>query len=138
MYFVDTNVFLRYLTNDDDPIKGERCRELLKKADAKQVELATHDAIVAEIVYVLESKKENGYALARGRIRELLYPLILIRGLRLPNRKAVLRALDLYAETTLDFEDALLVAYAETRTSRHLYSYDAGIDAVPSVVRSEP
>gem|GEM_PF-5062500 len=29
--FVDTNIFLRYLTKDD-PAKYERCREIFKKA----------------------------------------------------------------------------------------------------------
>lgn len=137
MYFVDTNIFLRYLTNDD-PSKAAKCRELLKQADAKRVELATNDAIIAEMVYVLSSKKQNGYGLERGRIRELLYPLVLIRGLKLTNRKGVLRALDIFAETELDFEDALLIAYAETRKSRLVYSYDTGIDAVSSVERREP
>jgi uncharacterized protein len=137
MYFVDTNVFLRYLTNDD-PKKAEACRALFGKADAKEIEIATSEAIVAEIVYVLESKKNNGYALARDCIRDFLYPLLSIKGLKLPNRSVCLRALDIYATTTLDFEDTLLIAAAEKEIERQVYSYDTGIDMVASVTRCEP
>lgn len=129
MYFLDTNIFLRYLTNDDKQ-KAICCKALFKKIENKTIEAATSDAIVSEIVYVLESKKENGYGLERDRIKDLLYPLLTLKGLRLNNRSACLQALELYASTKLDFEDALLIAYTEDEKEKQLYSYDSGIDAV--------
>jgi uncharacterized protein len=110
MYFVDTNVFLRYLTNDDQE-KAQRCFALLQKANTREIELVTNEAVVTEIVYVLSSKK--WYSLSRERIRELLYPLLRVRGLHLFNKSRYLRALDLYAQHTLDFEDCVIIAHME-------------------------
>jgi predicted nucleic acid-binding protein len=36
MPFVDTNIFLRYLTKDD-PDKAQACFELFKRAEANQI-----------------------------------------------------------------------------------------------------
>jgi predicted nucleic-acid-binding protein len=113
-------------------------QELLKRADAREVELSTSEAIISEVVYVLESHKQNGYGLPRERIRNLLYPLLSIRGLQLSHRAVCLRALDIYASTQLDFEDTLLIAAAELEEEKSLYSYDGGIDTVTSVRRQEP
>ena len=37
-YFVDTNIFIRYLTNDD-PVKADRVEKLLSEAAAGKVRL---------------------------------------------------------------------------------------------------
>lgn len=135
MAFVDTNIFLRYLTRDD-PDKAQACFRLFQQAQANQIALYSTEVVVAEVVYVLSSKKT--YDLARDEIRARLHPLLSMNGLRLPYRQAVLRALDLYAAHHIDFEDALIVARMERQKIRELYSYDRGFDPVPGVKRQEP
>ncbi len=135
MPFVDTNIFLRYLTRDD-PDKAQACFELFKRAEANQIALTATETVIAEVVYVLSSKRT--YNLPRDQIRARLYPLLTLRGLRLPQRRTVLRALDLYVTYPIDFEDALIVAHMERQTVRDLYSYDRDFDKVPSVNRQEP
>ncbi len=66
MQFVDTNVFIRYLTKDD-PDKAQACFELFRQAQANEVVLTTTEAVITEVVYVLSSKKT--YGLARTDIR---------------------------------------------------------------------
>lgn len=51
MTFVDTNIFVRYLTKDD-PAKAQACYELFKQAAANQITLTTTEAVIAEIVYL--------------------------------------------------------------------------------------
>ena len=135
MSFVDTNIFLRYLTRDD-PDKAQACFELFKRAEANQVTFTATETVIAEVVYVLSSKRT--YNLPRDQIRARLYPLISLQGLRLPQRRAVLRALDLYVAYEIDFEDALIVAHMERGAVRNLYSYDRDFDQVPGVKRQEP
>jgi predicted nucleic acid-binding protein len=135
MPFVDTNIFLRYLTKDD-PDKAQACFDLFKRANANQVTLTATETVIAEVVYVLSSKRT--YNLPRDEIRARLYPLISLQGLRLPQRRTVLRALDLYVAYEIDFEDALIVAHMERQTIRDLYSYDRDFDQVPGVNRQEP
>jgi predicted nucleic acid-binding protein len=135
MPFVDTNVFLRYLTKDD-PDKAQACFDLFKRAEANQVTLTATETVIAEVVYVLSSKRT--YNLPRDQVRARLYPLLTLRGLQLPQRRTVLWALDLYVAYEIDFEDALIVAHMERQAIRELYSYDRDFDEVPGVKRQEP
>jgi len=50
--FVDTNLFVRYLT-DDDPEKADRVEALLNAATAGKVKLITSDLVLAELIWVL-------------------------------------------------------------------------------------
>ena len=135
MPFVDTNIFLQYLTKDD-PDKAQACLELFKRAEANQITLTATETVIAEVVYVLSSKRT--YNLPRDQIRARLYPLLTLQGLRLPQRRTVLRALDLYVAYEIDFEDALIVAHMERGAIRDVYSYDRDFDEVPGVKRQEP
>ncbi len=135
MEFVDTNIFIRYLTNDD-PQKAQACFELFQKARDRAVQLTTSEAVIAEVVYVLSSKEV--YHLGRDEIRARLYPLLSVPGLKLPRRKVYLHALDLYAQYSVDFEDALTVAQMSHAKIQALYSYDRGFDRVPTLERLEP
>jgi predicted nucleic acid-binding protein len=135
MPFVDTNVLLRHLTRDD-PDKAQACFELFKRAEANQVTLTATETVIAEVVYVLSSKRT--YNLPRDQIRARLYPLLTLQGLRLAQRRTVLRALDLYVAYEIDFEDALIVAHMERQAIRELYSHDRDFDQVPGVKRQEP
>jgi predicted nucleic acid-binding protein len=76
MHFVDTNIFIRYLTRDD-PDKAKACFELFKRASTNEIALTTTEAVMSEVVYVLSSKKT--YNLARPDIRARLYPLLSVK-----------------------------------------------------------
>ncbi|MBV5339042.1 MAG: PIN domain-containing protein, partial [Deltaproteobacteria bacterium] len=52
--FVDTNLFIRYLTNDDSA-KADKVEKLLDDAAAGSLKLVTTEMVIAEIVWVLES-----------------------------------------------------------------------------------
>jgi len=135
MQFVDANIFLRFLTQDD-PDKARACLDLFRRADAGQVTLFTNETIIAEVVYVLSSPRL--YALDREAIRQRLLPLLTLSGLRMPNRGVVLRALELYESQPVDFEDALAVAYMEQQEMSGIISYDRDFDRFPHITRTEP
>ena len=133
--FVDTNIFLRYLTRDD-PDKAEACFQLLEKARKNEISLTTSESVIAEIVFILASPRL--YNLSRADVRARLYPLLTLEGLRLADRRKFMRALDLYTNYTIDFEDALTVAEMEQSEIKTLYSYDMDFDKIESVKRIEP
>ena len=99
--FVDTNVFLRYLT-DDDPEKAQRAEALFKKAVAGKVALQTSLLVVAEMVWTLESF----YQLNKDDIADKIGKILNTPNLRCEERTKVLEALDVYAEKNVDFIDA--------------------------------
>ncbi len=135
MEFLDTNVILRYLTRDD-PQKAERCYALFQGVKRKEIQLVTSESVLAEVVFVLSSKAL--YNEPRENIRALLLPIISLTSLRVPNRRAVLRALDLYASSRLDFEDALSIAHMERLKLDTIVSYDQDFDCAQGVKRREP
>ena len=137
MRFVDTNVFLRYLTGDDE-IKAQACYELFQRVNQGEEELFTCEAIVSEVVYVLSSTRAP-YRLSHDEIRARLVPILTLRGLRLPQKRVYLEALDLYASSPyLDFEDALAVAHMQRQGITEIVSYDRDFDRIAGIRRTEP
>ena len=136
MRLLDANIFLRFLTRDDET-KAQACSRLLHRLERGQEEASTCEAVLAEVVYVLESKAH--YALAHHEISARLRPLLALRGFKLPNKRTYLRALDLYeSHAFLDFEDAILAAQVERGLAEAIVSYDTDFDRVPGIVRLEP
>lgn len=136
MRYVDANVVIRYLTQDD-PAKGAACTALFRRVAAAQEEVTSCEAVIAEIVYVLSSR--SLYGLDRTDIHARLTVLLGFRGFRLRQKQVYLRALDLYAANTmLDFEDALCVAHMENEGVAEILTYDHDFDRVPAVKRAEP
>lgn len=133
--FVDTNIIVRLLARDD-PIKMARCRALFERAARGELELVTSESVILEVVQVLSSPRL--YRMARADLAAVLRPLIEIKGLRLDHKRSVLRALDLYESTKLDFTDCLAIEHARRAGLRGIYSYDQGFDRVPGVRRLEP
>ena len=133
--FVDTNILIRLLSRDDPP-KTQRCLALFQQARAGVVRLTTSESVIAEVVYVLASPVL--YRLQRADVTRLLRPIIEVKGLRVEHKRSVLRALDLYEQSNLDFEDCLTVEHMRRSGTSRLWSYDRGFDRLPGVTRQEP
>jgi uncharacterized protein len=133
--FIDANIIIRYLTNDD-PVKKQACFALLKQADEDKITLTTSEVAITEVVYVLASKRH--YHLPPEEIRKRLHPILSIRGLKLAHRQTYLRALELYVVYHFDFEDCLSLAHIERQQLSELYSYDQDFDRGGTVRRLEP
>ena len=137
MRFLDTNVIIRYLTRDDEA-KAADCYGLFQRVQQREEELLTCEAVVSEVTYVLSSSG-SPYRLTHEEIRERLLPILVLRGIRLSQKRVCLHALDIYAASPfLDFEDALAVAHMEHAGVNEIVSYDRDFDRVPGVRRVEP
>jgi predicted nucleic-acid-binding protein len=101
MGIVDANVVLRYLLDDHAELSA-RAAEIL---EGREVSLPVE--VACEVVYVLQKV----YAIGRHPIRQQLGDLINERLVSMERPVVFLKALDCYAETTLDFVDCLLWAY---------------------------
>jgi predicted nucleic acid-binding protein len=134
--FIDTKVFIRYLV-EDDPEKARQSFELMIEIEAGRQEAAICEAVITEAVYVLRSKRSYGWT--SQEIADRLAPLLSMPALRVPNRGACLRALELIAaHPFLDMEDALCTAHMERLEIVEIYSFDEDFDRVASVRRVTP
>ena len=133
--FLDTNILLHHLTRDDEE-NAEACRSLLLLVEQGQEVVVTSDLVIWETVFVLQSPRQ--YGLPRDRIRQLLEPLINLRGLRLTRKGIYKRVFDLYCEKGISFADAYNAAYMEARGLNEVYSYDTDFDRIEGIRRVEP
>ena len=134
MRWLDTNIVLRFLTNDD-PAKARACLELFQRVQRGDEELATSETIVAEVTYVLTSQ----YGLSHAEIAARLRPLLAMSGLKLPYKRVVQRGLERYATMPqLDFEDAIGVEHMMRLGITEILSYDRDFDRVVEIDRQEP
>ena len=134
--FVDANIFLRLLARDD-PAKTQACLALFQRARRGDVELHTSEAIIAEVIYVLLSPKV--YARSRTEIAAGLGAVIGIRGVHVPEKTAVLAAIDQWQQhQKLDFADCLAIAHALRAHGGNVYSYDRAVGRVDGIQRLEP
>lgn len=133
--FVDTNVFIRLITGDD-PVKQAAARALFRRVEAGELTLRAPETVIADAVFVLCVSKQ--YRLSRQLIHSELTALISLPAFKLPNRRILMRALDIFAETRLDFGDSIIIANMERRGERDLYSYDGDFDRRIGINRLEP
>jgi predicted nucleic acid-binding protein len=140
MRFLDTNIFLRYLVKPQSPAdepKRRACFELLQRVKRGEEQVTTCEAVVAEVIYNLCSPRQ--YRLSHEEASARLRPLLILPGLRLPQKRVYLKALDLFAVSRfLDIEDCLIIAHMEQRGLKKLLSYDTDFDQVATVSRQEP
>ena len=132
--FVDTNLFIRYLTNDD-PAKAGRVESLLKDAAAGKVRLVTAEMVIAEVVWVLESS----YGLKSSDVAPLVRGILATSGLDVLNAPLVARALEHYESRNIDFIDGYIAAVMEKQGITELYSFDRKhVSRIQSITRKEP
>lgn len=133
--FIDTDVIIRFLTGDDLK-KQAAATALFEQIEQGLLTVIAPDTVIADAVFVLSSPRL--YNIARNEVQELLAPLVHLSHFRVQNRYNVLRALDLFASTKLDFGDTLIIATMEQQNSHILYSYDNDFDHIQGITRREP
>lgn len=132
--FIDTNLFIRYLTNDDKQ-KADRVEKLLDSAAAGTVQLVTTEMVMAEVVWVLESS----YKLTATSVAPLIRGILATPGLEVLNGALVARALEFYEGQNIDFIDGYIAAVMEKQGITELYSFDKKhISRLKLITRKEP
>ncbi|HDQ15374.1 MAG TPA: PIN domain-containing protein [Sediminispirochaeta sp.] len=101
MTYVDANVILRYLL-DDNPLLSPQAKNRLEELEEKQ----TGIEVVAECVYVLA----RVYQVPRKEISEILTRLFSWNSWKIFHKDAVIGAIKLYGTSSIDFVDAYLIS----------------------------
>ena len=107
---IDANVILRYLLNDVE--------EMAKKsAEIINAGAFTLPEVIAEVIYVLKSV----YKVERGEIATAI--LEIFNEIDVANKKIMIEAVKIFAESTLDFVDCILIAYNKVENVE-IFSFD--------------
>jgi len=129
---LDTNVLVRFLTNDD-PRKADRCEELFRRAGEGEMTLRLSDVCLAELVWTLESY----YRLSRRDIAAKITAVLNTDGFEVEDETVWLDAMRRYAESKVDLIDAYHAAQA-AQANWPVCSYDRDFDQFHDVQRVEP
>jgi predicted nucleic-acid-binding protein len=117
--FVDTNLFLRYLTNDI-PAQADAVEKVLRRSATGEFSLITNTLVIAEIIWTLESF----YKLDRVRIKEMVLSILNTPGLEVAESNLILTAIFDYTDKNVDFIDAFNAAWAMDQGIIKVYTFD--------------
>jgi predicted nucleic acid-binding protein len=131
--FVDTNVFLRYLTKDDLS-KYERCREMFRRALEGEITISTSGMVIAELIWTLLSY----YKVPKAEVIEKVSVILGTENLFIPDKDVLADALVFYEGKNIDFIDAYNAVFMKYQGLREIYSYDEDFDAIEDIERKEP
>lgn len=119
MVFADTNLFLRFLTNDV-PDQAEAVRKLLYQAAEGKISLITTSIVIAEIVWTLESF----YKETKENIQQLVLSFLNTPGLKVDKGDLVVKALRHYVDKNVDYIDAYNAAWMDENEITTVYTFD--------------
>ena len=113
MSLVDANVVLRYLLDDQDEL-SRKAAEILE-----HISVTLPIEVGCEVVYVLQKV----YVVNRKDIQQQLSALIREGWVNMDKPAVFLKALEYYANSTLDFVDTLLLAY-QAIEQQEVFTFD--------------
>ena len=132
--FIDANIFLRSILQDDRE-KAGHCLKLLKKVDRSEVQAATSMLVLNEILWVLEGLNVGREDIAK-RIKAITMSEVEVLGHA--NASAVLESLSYYEKLDVDFIDALNACIARESGIRDVITYDEHFKKIEFVNKTEP
>lgn len=132
--FVDANYFIRAMAASRTPQDESwaiQARSLFRDAATGRQILRTSEAVIAEVAFVLSSKRHFG--LAPAEVVQRLRAVLDVEGLRFAQKRVCQEALDIWIEhPRIGFVDALAAAYAR-QPDTVLATFDAHFRTIEGV-----
>lgn len=107
-YYLDTNLIVSYFYNRNKK-QYEIAKELFISAKQNEIELVLLSEIIIEVEYSLK----NHYGYERGQIYIELLSLVKSQYINMDHREAIIQAIKLYHQSTIDLVDCILFAKAK-------------------------
>lgn len=131
-YYVDTNIFIRYLTKDVVD-QAQKVKQRLLQAKEGKIQLILTSFTGVEIIFILENYYELPKIEAIGKLHSLLSPNFIM----IDQKTAFLEALSLYKNSNIDFVDLLNFTVTKENKAKIL-SFDKDFDKLTPKLRVEP
>lgn len=126
-YCIDTNVFLRVFIRENE-VAFNQCYRLLEKVKSGDVVACTHDLVLTEIVWTLQSV----YGQSKQIAIRAAESVVNLHGLELVSGYDARRALKLYKTYSVKYVDACLAAVDEVAQKQTaIVSYDTDFKKLP-------
>lgn len=129
MIGLDTNVLVRYLT-DDDPAQVRRVEAVMTQAVEHGTRLHLDDVVLCELVWVLRA----GYRFGKPAIVAALDKILATGLFSFDNRDLLRQALDAYRDGGADFADYMIGLRNARAGCRHTVTLDRALRDEPPFV----
>lgn len=131
---LDTNILIRYFTNDV-PAKAADCETMLQKVAEGKQQALLNDVVIAETVWVLDGV----FNYPREKITEILLRLVNTPHIIIPNKDIINLAFSYWKlqEYKIDYIDVYNAAWVSSKNLEGIYSYDSDFDKL-KIPRFEP
>lgn len=123
----DTNIYLRFITNDDLKY-GPEARELFIRAQKGEFKIYLDELVLGEIIWTLQSF----YKYPRDEINKNISKLLDSRFITNPRIKIMKRALEKYVTTNLSYSDCWI---CEVSKAEHLILETFDKDLAKQVIK---
>ncbi|MBI3968552.1 MAG: PIN domain-containing protein [Chloroflexi bacterium] len=131
--FLDSNVFLRHLTQDVQD-QAERASAEFDRIARGELTVVITDLVVAEIVFTLERL----YRLPKADIQQHVSYLLALPGIQLAAKARFSDIFALYVDQNVSFGDAYSVVTLRRDGRLTAITFDRHFDRIPGVDRREP
>ena len=135
MAVIDTNVLLRYMTDDHDE-HSPRALAFLQSIESGDRAAFLPEGVFIETIQLLRSDR---YATDRVEVRQRFRPLLALPGIEMDHKRTYTIALDIFVDfPRLSIVDAICAAHAQRYDDQTVITFDRGFRNVPGIVREEP
>lgn len=121
--FIDTSVFIRFLTQDDRK-KYEECKKIFEMIQDGKFRPYISQVVILEIVFVLT----RIYSFSKERVLEAIDELFRLRNITIIEKTDTKKALRLYSLYRIKYQDCLIATQLPTDTI--LLTYDGEFDKI--------
>lgn len=119
MIGIDTNVLVRYLTQDDK-VQSEKAAKLINKYVGKDNAIFINNIVICELIWVLE----RGYKYSKAQVITVLKEILTTMEFSFENHKNLwISALE-YEKSTADFSDILIGKLNESNDCSKTHTFD--------------
>ncbi|MBI4225870.1 PIN domain-containing protein [Candidatus Roizmanbacteria bacterium] len=122
MIFVDTNYFLRYLL-DDGSMQHKKATDLFVDGSKGEKKLLTSVLVIFEVMWVLGST----YKISKNEKIDIIQRILDMTFLKLEERDLLYKALEIYRQVTVEFEDCYNISFALKNKIENFATFDRKI-----------
>lgn len=133
MIGLDTNVLVRYFTQDD-PAQSKRATTFIESHCTVDNTGFVSVVVLCELVWVLDT----GYGYAKADILRLLRGMASAPALTLEKHERVSRALSLYERGGAGFSDCLIACSCEDEAAVPVFTFDKAASRATSLFKPIP
>ncbi len=123
---LDTNVVVRFLTQDD-PVQAEKANDLIETAAARGERLHLDVVVLCELVWVLQT----AYGFDKPTVIDALDKILGAAQFSVPDRNSLRRALTAYGSGNGDFSDYAIGLRNQRAGCEDTVTFDRGLRASP-------